>query len=284
MNFTSLPEAPGIAIACGIAILAAVAALVYNRRRTDVPVSERAADLDTLYEAKIAELRDHKNAADLLPEGVHAETRQRLEREAAALLRARRELPAVPPQAASQTRPLLQGILIGVVASGFAALVFSNLTPPPSAVPPPAAAAAPDPRITKLSAAVNANPNDYESLAELTLLLMRRQAFDEAAPMSVRLSMLDPFNVRGRIAREVFSALESPSLQAARPYIERLQVLATRYPEAYDAHFFAGLMLADSGARTEAADELDSYLAKAPDSDRPPMLKNVVQELRSRTK
>ena len=133
-----------------------------------------------------------------------------------------------------------------------------------------------DPKLEALAARVQSNPGDVDAVADLAVHLFRRQAFDEARPLVDRATFLDPFHPRGRVGRAVVRALEG-DLPGS---INDLEALASRYPEAYDARMFAGMLAMEDNDQRRALMNLELYVALAPQSEQPPMMRMAVIQLK----
>lgn len=295
----------------GLLMLAAgvVAALGFlfgsKRLKTDAPATGSVEDLTIRYDAKLAELKDHIAQKHMLDAGAWEARRRELEQAAAAVLRerdgvrheARKAEGRAEARQAAQARdtsfaarnPTLTGGLIGGAVVGFFILLGVNLTKEAKERPEGGSmtggqAAGPmqgeqkeDPRLTSLVQRVESAPQDPDAVADLALLLLRRQAFEDAKPLSDRLGIIDPFHVKGRVVRAVMRAVEGD----APASMTELEHLASYYPEAYDARMFAGFIaMEDEPAR--AALNLEAYAATAPQSEQPPMIRMMIQQLRGK--
>ena len=133
-----------------------------------------------------------------------------------------------------------------------------------------------DPKLDALASKVQSNPNDVDAVADLAIHLLRRQAFEEARPLVDRATFLDPFHPRGRVGRAVVRAIEGDMSGA----IVDLEALASRYPEAYDARMFAGMLAMEDNDQRRALMNLELYVALAPQSEQPPMMRMAVIQLK----
>ena len=304
MNHTDTNWLPGLLMLAAGAI--AALAYVFGSRR---PAADAKAggddDLDARYQAKLEQLRDHHASRHLQKPDEWEATRVSLEREAAAVLKEQSGLKHERAKAASRAEqraaakakdssfaaknPTLTGGLIGGAVVGFFVLLGFNLTQStesrkegmqatggttPGRGDP--AAEEEDPRLTALGRRVQANPEDPEAVGELTMYLVRRQAFDDARPLIDRLTQLDPYSVKGRVARGVMRAVNGDAKGAE----EELEHLSAYYPEGYDAFMFAGLIATETNELPRAVRNLEAYLAAAPPAEQPPMLRGLVAELK----
>lgn len=272
-----------IAVSLAVAVSIALVFLLLNRRTRDEGKARPSDDTHAAYLAKVQALKDLEVGAPLMaPADVQAQ-RAALEREAAELLSRRMAEPAPRPAATAsffRAHPALTGAIGGGLAVGFVAVAFSVLRANPQAgAPPTPPAEARDAPLDALAQAAASQPDNPDKLGALVMALLRRQNFDEAAPLVAPLSVLDPYNVKGRIARAVMGAFDA---RQSKPSIEELRRLARTYPEAYDAHLFAGLFLAQDGDRTGAASELEAYLGSAPPDEHPAMVTGLLKQMRER--
>jgi hypothetical protein len=296
-----------------VGALAALAFVFTSRRKAPPPSSGTLDDLNARYQSKLAELKDLATQKRMLPAPEWQATKARLEGEAAAILRerdgtrheavkseARLEKKAVAQAADSSfwsKNPQLSGALIGGAVVGFFLLLAFNLTQSagdrregmgPTGMTPQGVGRGPmqeapgeepdDPKLTALARRVQASPEDPEAVGDLALYLMRRQAFDDAKPLVDRVTLLDPFQVKGRVCRAVMRAVEGDPHGSQ----EDLERLAAAYPEAYDARMFAGLIAAEANDPARAVKNLEAYLATAPQAEQPPMIRMMIQELQSK--
>jgi hypothetical protein len=305
---------PGLMMV-GAAIIAGLAYFFGSKGLKATPPSPRnVEDLTVRYQAKLAQLKDHLAQRKLLAPEHWEETKARLEAEAAAILRERdgvkhegvKAVARAEKKAIAQAKdpsfwnknPALSGALIGgavVAFFGYLGLTVSQSAGErgegmsvtggqPGAGPMQGNAAAPgqpgeereDPKLAALAQRVQAGPDDPEAVSQLALYLVRKQAFDDAKPLVDRLALLDPFNVRGRVCRAVFRAVEGD----AKGSLDELEHLAATYPDAYDARMFAGLIAMDDNDPGRAVKNLEAYIATAPSSEQPPMMRMILQQLR----
>lgn len=297
---------PGLlALAGGVA--AALAYLFSSKRAGSADAgSGTRDDLETRYQARLAELKDHTANKHLFPAEVWAKEHARLEQAAAAALRERdgqrhetlkaqaraEKLADVKAQAATPGRnPAFSGALLGGAVVGFFALLgyllsssTSERAPdgsmtggaPAGVMQPPPGPPPRDTRLEALAARVQASPDDGEAVADLAVYLIRQQAFDEARPLVARAMMIDPFLPKARVGRAVMRAFDGDPPGAAT----ELEQLAARYPEAYDGHMFAGMLSLDLNDPRRALTNFDAFVASAPQADQPPMIRMVAQQLR----
>ncbi len=286
----------------------AAVALAYlfgsKRLKSDEPKPETLDDLDARYQLLLGELRQHVANKHLLPLEDFNREKTRLEMAAADVLRSRdgkrhdetkKQARAEKQAAAAPTfgskNPALMGALVGGAVVAFFALLGFQLTQSATertdgmqatgAVPPgggggPMQQPRADPKLEALANRVQSNPGDVDAVADLAVHLIRRQAFEEARPLVDRATLLDPFHPKGRVGRAVVRALEG-DLPGA---IVDLEALASRYPEAYDARMFAGMLAMEDNDQRRALMNLELYVALAPQSEQPPMMRMAVIQLK----
>jgi hypothetical protein len=299
---------PGLMM-LGAGAVAALAFLFASKRiKGEGPSTGSFEDLNTRYQAKLGALKDHRAQKHLLDATEWDATRLRLEQEAAAILRERDGVKhekrkaqgraetkaAAKAKDASLTakNPTLTWVAIGATVVGFFVLLGFNLSSAATdrtdgmsvtGATPPGGGAGPmqqqaereDPRVIALARRVEASPEDPDALADLALTLLLRQSFDEARVYTGRVGMLDPFHVRGRVARAVMRAVDGE----VAPAVDDLEHLAAYYPEAYEGRLFAGLITMEENPARAAAN-LEAYAATAPQAEQPPMVGMMIQQAR----
>lgn len=295
---------PGLMV-LGAGAAVALAYLFGSKRlRTDEPRPETLDDIEARYQSLIGELRQHVANKPLLPPEAFAKEKARLEVAAAEILRTRdgkkheelkKEARAEKQAAAAPTlaskNPALMGALVGGVVVAFFALLAYQLTQSATertdgmqatGMVPPGGGGSPmqqpqkDPKLEALAQRVQGNPDDVDAVADLAIHLIRRQAFEEARPLVARATLLDPFHPKGRVGRAVVRALEG-DMQGS---ITDLEALASRYPEAYDARMFAGMLAMEDNDQRRALMNLELYVALAPQDEQPPMMRMAVIQLK----
>jgi hypothetical protein len=300
----------------GAAVLAALTYVLSSKSLKASPVATRnVEDLTVRYQAKLAQIKDHLAQKDRLAAASWEETKRRLEGEAAAILRERdgvkhegvkaearaeRKAEAQAKDASVWNRnPALTGALIGGAVVAFFGYLGLSLSQSASerrdgmtatGMQPGGGARGPmqgesgqdsepreDPKLAALAARVQGSPEDPEAVSDLALYLLRRQAFEDAKPLVDRVTQLDPFNVRGRVSRAVFRAVDGD----AKGSQDELEHLASYYPDAYDARMFAGLIAMEDNDPGRAVKNLEAYISTAPANEQPPMMRMILQQLRS---
>ncbi len=299
---------PGLVV-LGFGIAGAAVYLLTSRRlKNDAPTGGTADDLQAKYDSLLIELKEHI-ANKHLQQGPEWETeRARLEQAAAAVLREKSQLKhealkaearaSTTTQAASTDtsffarNPALKGGLIGGAVVAFFVFLGWQLgqqskpreegMTATGAVPPGARAAPQQPemdtQIPILMEAVKKAPEDAEVLANLSMYMIRKQAFDEARQFVQRGTLLDPFHVRTRVARTVLAAVDGDA-ESAQAELERL---GTVYPEAYEGLMYAGLIAVEQNDSPRALKNLEAYVAVAPQAEQPPFLRMALAQLRQK--
>ena len=285
----------------------AAVALAYlfgsKRLQVDAPKPETLDDLDARYHSLLEDLRTHVANRHLVPAEEFVKEKTRLELAAAEILRTRdgkkhdevkkqarieRQATAAPTLASKN--PALMGALVGGAVVAFFALlgwqVTQSATEKPEGMPQqmgPAAGNPPmqqrpqaDARLDALAAKVQSAPDDVDAVASLAIILIRKQAFDDAQPLIKRATFLDPFNPKGRVGRAVGRALEGD----LKGSIDELESLAGKYPEAYDARYFAGMLAMEDNDQRRALRNLELYVELAPQAEQPPMIRMAVSQLK----
>ncbi|MFT3709316.1 MAG: hypothetical protein QM817_16880 [Archangium sp.] len=296
---------PGL-IALGVAILGAVAFLFGSRRlKTDAPAPQTLDDFEARYQSMLQTLREHIANQHLLPPEEFARERVRLETAAADVLRAREgkkhetvkqqaraDKLAAAPQGFFGKNPMLGGMLIGGAVVAFFGILgwqlqdksteraegmqATGMTPPGAGGAPMQQPQRADAKLEGLSARVQSNPDDVDALADLSIYLIRRQAFQEARPLVDRAMLIDPFHPKARVGHAVMRALEGD----LRGSIDELERLAQRYPESYDARMFAGMLALEDNDERRALSNLEAYVTIAPMNEQPPMMRMAVVQLK----
>jgi tetratricopeptide (TPR) repeat protein len=296
---------PGLMVlGAGLAIALAYV-LGSKRLQSDAPKPETLDDLEARYQLLIGELRQHTANKHLVPADEFQREKTRLETAAADILRQRdgKKHEVVKQQARAEKRaaaaptfasknPQLMGALIGGGAVAFFAILgyqlsstatertegmqATGMVPGGNGPPMQGARDQQDPRLEALASRVQANPDDVDALADLSIYLMRRQAFDDAKPLVDRAMMVDPFHPKARVGRAIVRALEGD----LKGSMTDLESLATKYPEAYDARMFAGMLAMEDNDPRRALTNIEAYVTLAPQDEQPPMMRMAVVQLK----
>jgi Flp pilus assembly protein TadD len=308
---------PGL-IALAISLICGVAYLLIQRSKGGAPASPEPQrdgvrdDLERRAQSLIEQLKELvADKHNLAPEQFEAE-KSRLEREAAAALRARdeyiqqRKVPAsgaaagapVHVQAPVPTgfgakNPQLVGALWGAgIVTFFGVLgylVVSEQRPreenmeatgrlPPNAAPSPQQAQ-PSQEDQELAAAqerLKANPNDLEASALVAHEMIRKQNPEEAERLTVRSLAIDPFHIESRVHRGVLRAIRGDVPGAE----QELVTLADTYPGAQEALLFLGFIHIQSGNRAKALEYFERFSVEVPRDMQPPQLEAAIAQLR----
>ncbi len=306
---------PGIIVlAAGLAL--GVAFVFWSRRRwANAPAGSDPVrdELEQRYQRLMGQLKEliadqHLHA----PEHFAAE-RARLEREAAAALKARDQhvrgvqheqqkataraerLQKVQQAAATGgMNPTLKGALWGGGAVLFFVLLGFILTQESTQrldgqemtgkVPGGEGPAAPmqqprtDPVLEQALRRLERNPEDLEALAQVSHELIQRQDFEQAERLVWRGMTVDPFHVEMRVHAAVLKAVRG-DIQKAQAELDHL---ARVMPDPAEAHLFAGALASESGNERLALEHFEQYAALTPASEIPPQLLQRIQQLKDR--
>ncbi len=286
---------PGLLV-LGAGGLAALLWLTLSRKlKGDAPAPQTLDDYDARYQSLLAQLKEHLAGQHLLPPAEFEAEKARLEQAAADVLRekagvahseTKKQARAEKLEKAEPTfwskHPALMGALVGGGAVAFFVLLGITLQQESKPEPPqqprqgPVATPQSDAKLEALAARVQQTPDDIDAVADLSVHLIRRQAFAEARPLAQRAMLMDPFHPKARVARAVVRALEGE----LRGAIDDLEWLSARYPEAYDAFMFAGMLSLEDNDQQRALRNLETYVNLAPPSEQPPMMRMAVNQLR----
>lgn len=309
MNPTETNWLPGLLMLAAGAV--AALAYVFTVRRPPAASPQAGLDdvddLDARYQAKLAELKEHQANRHLATPEAWSATQARLEADAAkvlkeksALLHERNKAAARADQKAkaearatesvAARHPALTGALVGGAVVAFVAFASFQLSRATgergegmsaTGGPRMGGSAAPaereDPLLVELARSVQASPESPEAVGRLAMYLVRRQAFDDARPLVARVTQLDAYDVRGRVARAVLRAVDGDAPGAQT----ELEHLSGAYPDAYDARLFAGLIAMESDDRSRALQNLETYVRTAPITEQPPVMSSLIEQLRA---
>jgi tetratricopeptide (TPR) repeat protein len=311
---------PGI-IALAISLLFGLTYLLLQRRKGGAapsPEPQRDGvmdDLDRRAQSLIEQLKELvADKHNLAPEQFEAE-KSRLEREAAAALRARdeylqkRKLPssgtsgstepasgsaAPAPASFSARNPQLVGALWGAaIVTFFGALGYlliseqrprdegmeaTGRVPPGGNVPaqPGGQVGEEDPEFIAAQERLRANPNDLEAAALVGHEMIRLRQLDEAERITNKSLAIDPFHVESRVHREVLHAIRGDVASAEQGLLE----LADTWPGAQEALLFLGFISLQSGNRVQALEYFERFSVEVPRHMQPPQLQAAIAQLR----
>lgn len=313
MSSTTTDWLPGI-IAIAVGALAAISYLLFGKTaavpasQTDAAPDDAGTDLEERYRSLINQLKEHQQSKHLAAPDAWAAEQARLELLAAQALRQRdgkrheaektkARADKLKAQQAAATgplaNPLIKGALIGGAIVAFfvvVGLTLSQQSTPrdgsrqmPGAMGQsgsdgPTAPQAEDPRLAQMRAQVQRNPDDVDLVAKVAGEYMRRRMYEDAVPLVLSGSALDPFHPRLRVQRlvlELVSGAREP--QATLAELERL---GDWYDDTYEAHLYAGLLAMELSQQQRALTQLERYLQKAPADQQPPMIRQSVAMLK----
>ena len=308
---------PGI-IALVISVICGAAYLMLQRSKGGAPSSPEPQrdgvrdDLERRAQSLIEQLKELvADKHNLTPEQFEAE-KSRLEREAAAALRARDEYiqqrkspapgtagapaatQAPAPTGFAARNPQLVGALWGagiVLFFGVLGyLIVSEQRPrednmeatgrlPPGTAPSGQQQAQVSMEEQELAAAqerLKANPNDLEASALVAHEMIRKQNPEEAERLTIRSLAIDPFHIESRVHRGVLRAIRGDVPGAE----QELLTLADTYPGAQEALLFLGFIHVQSGNRAKALEYFERFSIEVPREMQPPQLEAAIAQLR----
>ncbi|MBZ4416395.1 tetratricopeptide repeat protein [Myxococcus sp. RHSTA-1-4] len=305
---------PGI-IVLVVAFVAAAAWLLFQRSKGALAKNEpRDGVLDDLTQ-RAQSLIDQLRALEAEKHNLGAEQytaeKSRLEREAAAALRAKDEhlkrkasdedARAKAPRAPAGTgwaarNPQLAGALWGagivLFFGGLGYLLVSEQQPrtdgqeatgrmPPGGGQQQQGAGMGEmqesPDMQEARARLQSNPGDVESAALLSHELIRRQDFEEAAKVTAKGLAADPFNVEMRVHRGVLRAAKGDMEGAEAELTE----LVDTWPDAQEALIFLGSLALRRGDKVKALEHFERFSVEVPRNMQPPQLGAAIAQLRA---
>ncbi len=297
---------PGILVTAA-GVVGSLAYLFFAKKAGTTKPAAPPDDLQARYQGVLAELKEHVANKHLLPQANWEAEKARLEQLAVSLLKqrdsdkheaqkaeARAEKKA--QAAAADTgffakNPQLKGAIVGGAVVLFCGVLWFSLQEatkprqegmgatgmmPGGSMPPEPQEPQEDVKLNQLLQAVQTAPDDVDALAEAGLYLISKQGFDESRPFIQRATMLDPFHVKTRVCRAVFTAVDG-DVPTSMAELERL---ASLYPDAYAGMLYAGMLALDSNDPGRAVKDFERYLAVAPPSEAPPMLRPAIAQLK----
>ncbi len=305
MNGHETNWTPGLLVLAA-GLVAAILFLLSSRKKVaPAPPPTNAADLESRYQGLLQQLKDLSANKHLMTADDFAKEQSRLEQLAAATLRERdgvkhEELKAearAEKKAAAQAadtsfwakNPTLKGAVWGAAVVIFFVGLGYGLSSQTSnrgegqsitgATPPGGMGGQEqpeeDPALRRMMAQVQAQPNDVDVLADAAAELIRRQMFDDAAPLVSRATAIDPYHVRTRINRAVLDAVDGKTIIAQAELVH----LGATYDDAYEAHLYAGMLAMDQKDLKLARDQLKLYVEQAPPMTQPPMIRQAIADL-----
>lgn len=310
---------PGI-IALGIALICGIGFLLLQRRKGGAPSAPEPQrdgaldDLDRRAQSLIEQLKELvADKHSLSSEQFEAE-KSRLEREAAAALRAKDEYlkqrnPATtgasgseaqaPAQAAptgtgfAARNPQLVGAMWGAGVMLFFGvlgyLLVSSLQPrtegmeasgrvPPNSTPmaQQQEVVQEDAELAQAKERLQANPADLEAASFVAHEMIRTRDLEDAEKITNKALAVDPFLIESRVHRGVLHALRSDGPAAEQELLE----LADTYPGAQEALLFLGFLNLQSGRRDKALEYFERFTVEVPRDQFPPGIEAAIAQLR----
>lgn len=290
---------PGVIVLGAAALAALFFALTARKKHAPVQQDAKVEDLERRYEALLAQLKEHAANRHLMAPDAWEAEKARLELAAVATLKERdgKKHEALKAEARAEKKAQAPGMpgwvwgLIGAAIAVFFVQLGNTLTRESkdrvdgqemTGIDPAAGQRAPmmpnpdEQKLNALIARVERSPDDLEVLSEASTELVRRQRFEDAAPLIRRASAIDPFHVQTRINRAVLDALQGEPNEA----LAELEHVASTYDEAWEARLYAGALALQNNDPTRALTQFETYLLEAPPSEQPPMLRRAVEDLR----
>jgi tetratricopeptide (TPR) repeat protein len=314
---------PGI-IALAIALLCGLGYLLLQRRKGGMPSTlepQRDGALDDLErraQSLIEQLKELvADKHNLSPERFEAE-KSRLEREAAAALRARDEYrqkkkpgkeggstapapgqaaPAPAPTGFAARNPQLVGALWGAgIVLFFGALGYllvseqrtreegmeaSGRVPPNKSVPgQQELPPQEDAQLAEAKERLRNDPGDLEAAGFVGHELIRSRQLDEAEKVTKRALAIDPFHIESRVHLGVLNAIRGDVAAAEK----ELKELADTWPGAQEALLFLGFIHLQSGDRGKALEYFERFSVEVPAEAQPPGLDAAIAQLRAQVR
>lgn len=306
---------PGIIVLAVTFVLAAGWILFQRRKGSLASAEPRDGVLDDLTQRaqslidqlRALEAEKHNQSAEQ-----YAAEKSRLEREAAAALRAKdehlkrkssgegvRARPQTPaPTGWASRNPQLVGALWGagivVFFGGLGYLLVSEQQTRTDGMEatgrmPPGGAAAQQqgagmdeqmqegPEMQEARARLNANAGDVDAAALLSHELIRRQQFDEAVKVTAKGLAADPFNVELKVHRGVLRATQGDMAGAEAELTE----LVDTWPDAQEALIFLGSLALRRGDKAAALAHFERFSVEVPRNMQPPQLGPAIAQLRA---
>ncbi|MFL5348017.1 MAG: tetratricopeptide repeat protein [Hyalangium sp.] len=312
---------PGI-IALAIALVCGIGYMLLQRRKggaASTPEPQRDGvldDLDRRAQSLIEQLKELvADKHSLSPEQFQAE-KSRLEREAAAALRARDEYvqqrkpgttgaPGAEAPASTQAAPAATGFaarnpqLVGAMwgagvmlffgALGY--LLMSSLQPrtegmeasgkvPPNSRPmgqqQEQQVEQEDTELAQAKERLQANPNDLEAASFVGHEMIRNRDLEDAEKITNKALAIDPFHVESRVHLGVLHALRGDVQSAEKELLE----LADLYPGAQEALLFLGFINLQGGRRDKALEYFERFTVEVPRNQYPPGIEAAIAQLR----
>ncbi|TSC24559.1 tetratricopeptide repeat protein [Corallococcus sp. Z5C101001] len=304
---------PGI-IVLSVAFVLAAAWLLYMRFKTasapeaTTKADGTADDLAQRAQSLIEQLRTLEAEKHHFTAEHYTAEKARLEKEAAAALRAKdehlkrqaagertpaRNVPA--PTGWASRNPQLVGAMWGagvvVFFGGLGYLLVSEQKPREegqmgTGVMPPGMMAQqqqedmppPNDEMEQARQRLESNPGDVEAAAMLSHELIRQQQFAEAMKVTQKGLAVDPFNVELRVHRGVLRAASQGDLQGAE---QELVELVDTWPDAQEALIFLGSLALRRGDKAGALVHFERFTVEVPKNMQPPQLAPAIAQLKA---
>jgi hypothetical protein len=298
---------PGILV-LSAGFVGSVLYLLLSKRAGAAPTEGAKDDVDAKYQSVIGELKEHTANKHLLPAESWEAEKKRLEALAVTLLKQRDGLKHAQLKAEARAEakakaqatstgffaqnPAMKGAFVGGAVVLFFAVLWITVNEAakprtdgmqvtgmdPGAAGPAGPQEPPvDTKMEQLLQAVQRSPDDIDALSEAALYLISKQGFAESRPFIQRATLIDPFHVKTRVGRAILLAVDG-DVPGGTNELERL---ATLYPDGYPGALYAGMLSMEDNNPARAVQNFERYLATAPISEQPPMLRMAVRQLKA---
>jgi tetratricopeptide (TPR) repeat protein len=305
---------PGIIVLAAAFLFSAVWLLVQRRKGATSDAAVRAdgtaEDLAQRAQSLIEQLRTLEAEKHHFTAEHYTAERARLEKEAAAALRAKDEhqkrvaaggpsAPARPvpaPTGWAARNPQMVGARWGagvvVFFGGLGFLLVSEQKPREegqsgTGATPPGMMAQQEPQgqmpqqddeLEGARRRLEQNPADTEAASILSHELIRAQQFEEALKVTQKGLAADPFNVELRVHRGVLRATFQGDVPGAE---QELTQLVDTWPDAQEALIFLGSIALRRGDKAGALGHFERFTVEVPKNMQPPQLAPAIAQLRA---
>jgi tetratricopeptide (TPR) repeat protein len=133
-----------------------------------------------------------------------------------------------------------------------------------------------DAEFTAAKERLAANPNDLDASAFVGHEMIRTRELEQAERITNKALAIDPFHIETRVHLGVLHALRGDGQSAESELVE----LADTYPGAQEALLFLGFINLQSGNRLKALDYFERFTVEVPRNQQPPGLDAAIAQLR----
>ena len=299
---------PGIVV-LSIGLIAGALYLLFGRKHAATAPADRVSDAQRRVDSLLAQLREHQGEKHQMDPAAWDAERDRLERAAAAAMRARDEVTKAPEAPAPGKKgtpapapaapagffgrhPQLVGAAWGaglVVFFGALGLWLAQDQKPRGAgdtatgtagrdAPGTPGAADDDRDFQAALSRVKDNPGaDLSLTAEVIRELIGRTDFQQALELNERALGVDPFRTDLRVHRAFLKVVQGDREAG----LAELGRLADLYPDGASALIFRGMAHMQARENREALSDFEGYLAVTPPQNVPPQLRAGIAQLRA---